>query len=211
MIKLLLADDHPIILSGIESVLRGSRYEIAATVADGGAALEAIAGVRPDILLLDLRMPVRSGLDVLRVLRSRGDQRKVILLTADLADEELREAIQLGVNGIVLKESAQQSLVRCLDQVSADARWIEPDLLQRALNLAADDGGASPGKKTRLTTKERAVIRLVAQGQRNREIADELGMTEGTVKVYLHRLYQRLDVTNRTELAVRARALGLAD
>jgi two-component system nitrate/nitrite response regulator NarP len=204
MTRLLLADDHPIILSGIKSVLHGSRYEIVVTVSDGAAAIDAIAAARPDILLLDLRMPRYSGLDVLRTLRSRGDNRPVILITANLNDTELMEAIRLEINGIILKESAQETLMCCLDRVSSGGRWIEPDLLHRALDLTMVNGGTVQNRANHLSAKERAIVKLVAQGRRNREIAATLHITEGTVKVYLHRLYQRLGIANRTELAIYA-------
>jgi two-component system nitrate/nitrite response regulator NarP len=156
---------------------------------------------RADILLLDVLMPRRSGIDVLRALRSRGDNHPVVLLTASLNDKLLLEAIKLGVNGIVLKESAQEQLLECLTAVQAGRRWIEQDLMQRALQLATE-GAAAEDPLAAVTTRERAVIELVAQGLRNREIAQELGMTEGTIKVYLHRIYEKLQVSNRTELAL---------
>jgi two-component system nitrate/nitrite response regulator NarP len=142
--------------------------------------------------------------DVLRTLRGRGDNHSVVLFTADLEDQLLLEALQLEVNGIVLKESAQEQVLECLSAVQAGRRWIEQDLLQRALKLTTR--GASDDPLAPITTRERAVVELVAQGLRNREIASELGMTEGTIKVYLHRIYEKLKVTNRTELALLVKA-----
>lgn len=201
MTRVLLADDHPFILAGVEAVLLGSRYEVVAKVHDGAAVLGELAKTKPDVLILDVRMPGRDGIDVLRALRERGDDHPVILLTASLDDRALLEAIKVGVNGIVLKEGAEEILVECLDAVCGGARWIEKAMLQKALDLSlAGDEAKDP--LGLLSTRERAVARLVAQGWRNRDIGDELGITEGTVKVYLHGIYEKLRIANRTELAV---------
>jgi two-component system nitrate/nitrite response regulator NarP len=205
MTRVLLADDHPIMLSGIEAILRDTEFSVVAKVTNGAAVLEALPSARPEILILDVQMPERTGLDILRTLRGRGDQRPIVLLTASLDDNGLLEAIQLGVNGIILKDGAQSLLLRCLDDVRNGRRWIEKSLLERALAISMG-GGAEPrdGLGT-LSKRERAIVGLVSQGMRNRDVASELGITEGTVKVYLHRIYEKLGVTNRTELAIYAR------
>jgi len=207
MTRVLLADDHPFLLAGVESVLRGSGYRVIAKLPDGEAALAALGTARPDLLILDVKMPKRDGIDVLLTLRARGDNRPVILLTASLDDHRLLEAVKAGVNGVVLKEGAEDILLQCLDAVRAGKRWIEKELLERALDLSLK-GGRRPDPLGALAARERAIVRLVAQGRRNREIADDLGMTEGTVKVYLHNIYQKLGVENRTELAVLATDMG---
>jgi two-component system, NarL family, nitrate/nitrite response regulator NarL len=207
MTRVLVADDHPLMLSGLEAVLRGTAYEIAAKAGNGTEALEAAVSAAPDIFVLDIKMPGRSGLDVLRILRDTGDTRPVVLLTADIADQALVEAIRLGVNGIIMKEGAETQLLACLDRVQAGGRWIEGPVLQRALDLAIG-GGKPKGPLARLTNRERAIARLVGEGLRNREIGEELGLTEGTVKVCLHRIYEKLDISNRTELALLDREAG---
>ena len=204
MTRILVADDHPVVLSGIEAILRDTPYQVVGTAATGSAALEALPTLRPDIVILDVRMPDQSGIDVVRTMRSRSDDRPIVLLTASLTDQLLIEAIELGVQGIVLKEGAQHLLVRCLDEVAAGKKWIARELLQQALALKMGDGGPAAGLRS-LTPRERAISAQVARGKRNREIAEALGISEGTVKIHLHRVYEKLGVANRTELAVLAR------
>jgi len=199
--RILLADDHPIIISGLEAILRDTGYEIVAKVDNGAAVLDTLPTTDADILVLDVSMPERGGVDVLRTLREAGDLRPVVLLTASLESADLLEALRLQVNGIVLKDGAQALLTRCLDAVRQGERWIEKSLLERALDLSLNEGARSEPFSD-LTSRERSIVGLVAQGLRNREIASELGMTEGTVKVYLHRVYEKLGVGNRTELAI---------
>ncbi|MBX3561053.1 MAG: response regulator transcription factor [Sphingomonas sp.] len=210
MIRLLVADDHPIILSGLEAIFRDTDYEIVATAPDGGVVLALIESARPDILILDERMPPPGGVELLRQLRAAGDARPVVLLTADLGDGKLLEAVELGVEGIVLKESAQSRMIACLDEVSRGGRWLEPSLVQQALDLKLRETASAHRGFAALSRREAAIVDLVAQGLRNREIAAQLGLTEGTVKVYLHRIYEKLEVTNRTELAIRVRGADAA-
>jgi two-component system nitrate/nitrite response regulator NarP len=203
--KLLIADDHPFVLSGLRAVLADSDYIVVAAAASGTAALDELPTARPDILLLDVRMAGHGGLDVLRTLRSRGDERPVVLLTASLDDSRLIEALRLNVDGIVLKDTAQDVLIHCLDEVRAGRRWIDHGLLHRALDLQTAGGGGQADPFAALNLRERAIVGLVVQGMRNREIGKELGVAEGTVKAHLHRIYDKLGVTDRTDLMLRAR------
>jgi two-component system nitrate/nitrite response regulator NarP len=203
MKKLLIADDHPFILSGLEALLRDTEYEVVGILSRGDSVIDALPKLQPDILILDVNMPGQSGVEVLRTLRSRGDNRHVILLTAGLDDQLILEALSLGVDGVVLKEGAQSQLLECLGVVAEGRRWIEQSVLQRALDLSMNGGGSSP--LDALTEREKAITGLVSQGLRNKEVAAELRMTEGTVKVYLHRIYEKLGVGSRTELALLVR------
>ena len=200
MTRILLADDHPFMRTGVEAVLRGSRYEVVATAASGEAALEAIAHTDPDICLLDVRMPGLSGVEVLERLRGAGDTRKLVLLTVELEDADLIRAVRAGVDGVVLKDGAEDELVACLDAVMGGTRSIPPQLLQRALDLSLGGGPSDP--LAALAPREREIAALVGKGMRNHDIAAALGMSEGTVKVYLHGIYQKVGVENRTELAL---------
>jgi two-component system, NarL family, nitrate/nitrite response regulator NarL len=197
--KVLVAEDDPLTLAGIEILLDKTNFEVAATVNTGAAALDALARTRPDMLILDNSMPDRTGLDVLRILRNRGDARPVVLLTGGITDQLSREAMQLGVNGIVIKSTAPRDLLTCLEAVAQGRRWLDQEVMQRAMDFAlAPDAPRDPLEA--LSPRERAVASLVQRGLRNKEIADELGLTEGTVKVHLHKVFDKLGVRSRTEL-----------
>ena len=200
MTRILLADDHPMIRTAIEVLLRDTDYEIAGTAESGEETLAKVAELAPDILLLDLNMPRGTGMDVLRNLRSNGGPH-IVLLTAAIDDGSLIEAGTLGVKGMVLKNSDPGYLLECLDRVRAGGTWIDPELSARTQELTETYGER---RRPALAPRERQLIRFVRQGLRNREIAKELGVTEGTVKVYLHGVFDKLGVNSRTELAIRA-------
>jgi two-component system, NarL family, nitrate/nitrite response regulator NarL len=202
MIPVLVADDHGFIRAGVEAVLRGSRFQIVAATASGEETLAAIATHDPAIVLLDINMPGMNGVQALEALRSKGDKRAVVLLTAGINDRQLLAVMRAGVEGIVYKDGAEGGLVEVLEKVHAGSKAIDSALLQRALDLSlsADSGGPLE----RLNQRERRIARLVARGMRNRDIGTELGIGEGTVKVYLHAMYQKLGIENRTELALLA-------
>jgi two-component system, NarL family, nitrate/nitrite response regulator NarL len=201
MTRLLLADDHPMIRTAIEVLLQDTGYEIAGSAASGEETLNALERLDPDILLLDVQMPDGTGMDVLRQLHSSGSTLRVVILTAAIEDSSLLEARSLGVSGMVLKSSDPAFIIECLDRVSRGGQWIDPELAARVKELEETFG---PGGRPALAPRERQLVRFVRQGLRNREIAKQLGVTEGTVKVYLHAVFDKLGVSNRTELAIRA-------
>jgi two-component system nitrate/nitrite response regulator NarP len=207
MTKVLVADDDPLTMAGITALLDKTNFDVVATVNTGAAVLDTLPAARPDLLILDNGMPERSGLDVLRTLRSRGDARPVVLLTGGLNDELAREAIQLSVNGIVIKATAPRDLLTCLESVVQGRRWLDQDVMQRVMEQAmSPDAPRDPFEV--LSGRERAVASLAKRGLRNREIADELGLTEGTVKVHLHKVFDKLNIRGRTELILLAQDRG---
>ncbi|WP_309661558.1 response regulator transcription factor [Sphingomonas sp.] len=203
MTKILVADDHPMIRTALEALLRDTEFAIVGTAGTGEAALREVERLGPDILLLDLQMPDGNGMDVLRRIRAGKAKTplKVVLLTAAIDDSALLEAKSLKVQGIVLKNSDPAYLLDCLDHVRHGRAWFDPELTERAKQLArtpAAGGGAT------LTPREHQLIGFVRTGLRNREIAERLGVTEGTIKTYLHAVFEKLGVSSRTELAIRA-------
>ena len=201
-ISVLVADDHSFIRAGVEAVLRGSRFQMIAATASGEETLAAIATHDPGIVLLDINMPGLDGVAALEALRERADRRPVVLLTAEISNRQLLSVMRAGVEGIVPKDGAEGELVETLEKVAAGERAIAPKILQRALDLSLNPDGGGP--LARLNPRERRISRLVARGLRNRDIGAELNIGEGTVKVYLHTIYQKLQIENRTELALLA-------
>jgi two-component system, NarL family, nitrate/nitrite response regulator NarL len=199
MSRLLLADDHPMIRAALEVLLRDTVFEIVGMAGSGEATLSAVEALQPDILLLDIQMPGGSGIDVLRRLRAAKSPLRIVLLTAAIDDAALLEARALKVQGIVLKNSDPAFLLDCLESVRNGRNWTDPELATRIRKL-----GARAGRRVALAPRERQLIGFIRKGMRNREIAEELGVTEGTVKAYLHAVFEKLGVSNRTELAIRA-------
>lgn len=199
MTTLLVADDHPMILTALDSLLRDSDFKVVGHASTGAEALAETESQDPDILLLDVRMPGGSGVEVLKSLRNKGDQRRIVLLTAEIGDGSLLDALEFGADGIVLKNADPAFLIDCLETVRDGGTWIDPDLKQRVTKLESGSDA-----RANLAPREKELIAQVRQGLRNREIAERLGVTEGTVKVYLHAIYEKLGIANRTELAIRA-------
>ena len=202
MTTVLIADDHPFIRAGVQAVLEPTAFRIVAAAGSGAEALAALKEHDPEVCIFDVTMPAPDGVETLKAMRQAGDRRPVILLTAHIDDQRLAEAVAAGVNGILRKDGAEEVLAGSLERVMAGETVIAPDLLARARLQAERRSRPSPFAV--LTPRERTIVALAMRGTRNREIAAELGITEGTVKVYLHALYQKLGVDNRTELAVLA-------
>jgi DNA-binding NarL/FixJ family response regulator len=209
-IRLLLADDHPIVLDGLEQLFRLEQdFEVVARCRDGEETLRALRVHHPDVLILDIRMPRADGLDVLRAIEGSGLLTRVVLLTAALAEEQLVEALRLGVGGIVLKEMAPQLLVDAVRTVHAGRRWLDQGSMDRALGRLLHKEEAQREAAETLTPRELEIVRMVAGGLRNRAIAEKLCISEGTVKIHLHNIYQKISVDGRLELAVYAQRKGL--
>jgi two-component system, NarL family, nitrate/nitrite response regulator NarL len=203
MTRVLLVDDHPMIGAALEMLLRDSDFELLGRARNAAEAKRQLASLKPDLLLLDVHLPDGSGLDVLERLSRARSRPKVILLTAGMDDSQLLAADALVPDGMVLKTSDPGLLIDCMNAVAAGERCIDPEIAHRTSQAQQRAASMPP-----LSRRERELIELVRQGLRNRDIAAELGVTEGTVKVYLHAIFEKLKVENRTELALRAADLG---
>lgn len=200
MSRILVADDHPFFRLGVDAVLQMGGHQVVAMTGDGDATLEAIERENPEIVLLDVRMPGRDGISTLQALRERSDERPVIILTVEMTDSQLVDALRARVNGIVFKHDGEESLLKAIDAVRNGLRYVDGSLIDKAVTHARTVN--APSRLATLTRKEREVAQHVARGLRNREIAALMTTTEGTVKVYLHSIYTKLGISNRTELAM---------
>jgi DNA-binding NarL/FixJ family response regulator len=209
-IRLVLADDHPLILNGLENLFRPEKdLEVVARCTDGIETLKAVRKHRPDILVLDIRMPGKDGLEVAREMRKEKLPTRIVLLTAVLDERELLEAIKLGVQGIVLKEMAPSMLLSCIRKVHAGEQWIELRSAAQALEKMLRREAGTREIAAKLTPQELTIVRMVAGGLRNKEIADKIHISEGTVKVHLHNIYEKLHVNSRLALLRYAQEKGL--
>jgi two-component system nitrate/nitrite response regulator NarP len=200
--RVLLVDDHPMIAAALEMLLRETQFKLVGRARSVAEANTAIVRHKPSLLLLDVNLPDGTGLDVLKRLASTRSPPKAILLTAGMDDAQLLAAADLNPEGMVLKTSDPELLIQCMEAVLAGERWIDPEIGERLRQAQQRAASAPP-----LTRRERELVELVRQGLRNRDIAAELGVTEGTVKVYLHAIFDKFRVENRTELALRAAEL----
>lgn len=207
---LVLADDHPIVLDALEQLFRlEDGLEVVGRCRDGDETLQAVRTLAPDVLVLDVRMPGPDGLDVLRTLEAERHATRVVLLTAELEDDQLLEAIRAGARGVVLKDMAPQLLVEAVRTVLGGGQWLEKGLGGRALTKLLQRERGLKEATRHLTPREMEILRMVAQGLRNRAIAERVHITEGTVKVHLHNIYEKLGVDGRVELTLYAQEKGL--
>lgn len=200
-ITLILADDHALILDGLENLFRLEKdFKIMARCLDGEETLTALRKHKPDILILDIRMPGKGGLAVLQAMREESITTPVVLLTAAVDEEEVVDAIRLGIRGLVLKELAPKLLIQCVREVHAGGLWLEKHSVTTALQkLIRRESGRQEAAQM-LTPREIEIVKHVAGGFRNIEIAKRLFISEGTVKMHLHNIYQKLNLDNRTQL-----------
>ena len=208
MIRLLIADDHPIIIAGLKTLLRGTEYEIVCEVAEGDGVAAAVAEVAPDVIILDQQMPGKNGVEIYSELRAAGSEVPIVLLTGNISEDSALRAIEAGVDGLVLKHTAPDQLVTCLNEVRQGRRWIDQGLLQRALGKALErkEKAAFLGS---LSPREQEIVKLLAANLRSNEIAEQLGISLGTVKVHLHNVYGKLGLNDRTDLMQLIRDAGL--
>jgi DNA-binding NarL/FixJ family response regulator len=200
-IRLVLADDHPLILSALENLFQlEADIQVLARCRDGEETLQAVRHHRPDVLILDIRMPGKDGLAVLQELHQEGLPTRVILLTAAVDENTTMRVLRLGVSGIVLKEMAPHLLVSCVHKVHAGGQWLEHRSVSHALDRLMRREAEARERAGVLTPREVEITRLVASGLRNKDIAARLFISEGTVKVHLHSIYEKLHIDSRLAL-----------
>jgi two-component system NarL family response regulator len=205
-IRILVADDHPILREGLVALInRQAGMKVVAEAADGCEAVALFSRVVPDIAVIDLRMPAMNGIETLTAIRKTDPQARLIILTSFASDEDIYRALRAGARGYLVKDAPAEELVKCLRTVHEGGTFIPPAI---ASKLAERVGTAE------LTAREREVLALVAKGKGNREIGSSLDVTEGTIKVHVNNILNKLGVASRTEavnIAVRRGLVRIDD
>lgn len=209
-IRVLLADDHPLVLTALEQLFQSQPdFEVVSCHPDGASALAGVREHHPDVMVLDLKMPGMDGLAVLRELKKERSATRIVILTAAVDEREVLDAMRLGVQGVVLKEMAPRLLLDAVRKVHGGGRWVETQLAGRAMEEMLNREAAIQELSSVLTAREIEVARLAATGLSNAEIGRRLFISEGTVKLHLHHVYDKLNVARRPELKRYAREIGL--
>jgi DNA-binding NarL/FixJ family response regulator len=211
MIKVMLVDDQNLVRKGVRSLLELSEeIEVVAEAADGAEAIRMVPEVMPDVVLLDMRMPGLSGLDVLRELAEQDRQPPTIILTTFDDDELVLAGIQAGARGYLLKDVALADLVNAIKTVAEGGSIVKPAVTQRLLKGLENlhNEFSSLDRPDPLTDRETEILRLMAGGYSNKEIANSLGVAEGTVKNHVSNILSKMGVRDRTRAVLKAFELG---
>jgi two-component system, NarL family, nitrate/nitrite response regulator NarL len=215
-IRILIADDHPIVRDGLKKLLTlEDDFDIVGEAADGCEVLDKVQELDPDVLLLDLRMPNLDGLSALQTLQQTNKRTRVIILTASEDKNEFVQAMKLGCSGIVLKQTAPELIVKSIRKVHGGEIWLDSHTtaaVMRQFAAPGEIGGTSASKgreRSPLSHREREIVQLVAQGYKNKEMAEKMFISEQTVKNHLHNIFDKLGVSDRLELALYAIHKGL--
>src|SRR3984885_820654 len=205
-VRILVADDHAIFRDGLRKLLEGSDdVSIIGEASNGNEAIKMMAKLKPDILLLDLRMPEKDGLGVLEEINFDTVTTRVIVLTAAEDDRDVVRAMRLGARGVVLKQSASDLLLKSIRKVNDGEIWLDNRMTAEVIDAFKKSSEAGQRReKPLLSDREKEIVQLVAQGFRNREIGEKLFISEQTVKNHLHNIFDKLGVSDRLELALYA-------
>lgn len=212
-VRVLIADDHPIFRMGLRRLLDTEPgFEVIGEASDGQQAVTLVRSLQPDLLLLDVAMPVTNGLEVLRQLGAETSRLRTVLLTASIDPSDTQLALRLGASGVLLKTSATDLIFKCMRSVMEGQYWFGRDALRSLVDAVLRSEQVQPAANTRpfgLTARELEVVALVATGASNRDIAHHLNLSEETVKHHLSKIFDKTGQSSRVELALFAVQLGL--
>jgi DNA-binding NarL/FixJ family response regulator len=209
-IRIGIADDHELSRAGLRSMVSGEPgLVVVGEAANGHEALQLCRDLRPDLMLMDMRMPVMDGLAATRAIMGELPELRVIIVTMHEDPDYLLEAVRAGAAGYLLKDASRRELLQAVRQVMRGESWLNSQLAAKALSALASGPDAAAPTPERLTPRELEVLELLAQGLTNREIARILVITPGTTKVHVERILAKLGVSDRTQAAVRAIETGL--
>ena len=214
-IRILLADDHALFREGLRSLLEDQDdVEIVGEAEDGLEAIKLVSQLNPGIVLMDINMPVVNGVEATRTILRENRQVDIIILTMYPQDEHVFEALKAGAKAYLLKDTRSRKLLDVIRSVSKGQAVIDAEMTARLLNefrRLSDQNEPKPARIEELTDQERKILTFVADGASNKDIALELNLSERTIKNYLSVIFQKLQVNNRTEAAIRAMKDGLVD
>jgi DNA-binding NarL/FixJ family response regulator len=209
-IRILICDDHPVVRDGLAAMLSTQPdFEVAGTAGTGRAALDLNAALAPDVILLDLQMPELDGVATLRQIRAARPEARVIVFTAYDTDELILGAVQAGAQGYLLKGTPRAELFQAIRVVHAGGSLLQPVVASKLLHHVSAAAAGPAETVPALSTREMEVLRLLGQGQTNKEIARALTISERTVKFHVRSLFAKLGVSNRTEAVTTAAQRGL--
>ena len=201
-VKIMIADDHSLIREGLKNLLElEGDIEVVAEAEDGMQCLDKLEYITPDVLLLDINMPKKNGLEVLRVLKDRKSKVKVLVLTVHNETEYLMKAVDIGIDGYVLKDSESSELKKAIFAIVDGETYIQPSLIP-ALNSKMIEKDKDGAKIDLLTRRELEVLKLLAVGMYNKEVDEKLDISERTVKNHVSNIFKKIEVTDRTQAAV---------
>lgn len=211
--KILICDDQAVVRDGLELLLKLERdFEVVGAAGDGAEALEMVAARKPDLVLMDLKMPGMNGIEATRQIRARYPEVKVLVLTTYNDDEWLFDALRAGAHGYLLKDTRREEIVRAIRGTVVGQTFLDPAVAGKVLEQATSRQ-AQPESllKNRLTSREIDVLRWLARGLSNAEIAEQLVLSEGTVRNHVSAILTKLGVSDRTQAAILAIQHGLGE
>lgn len=203
-IRVVLVDDHPLVRTGIAGMLANTEdIEIVGEAANGMEAIRVLAETRPDVILLDLRMPEMDGPELIKHLRSEGNDIGILVLTTYDTDADILRATEAGANGYLLKDTSRDELIGAIRATHAGDGWLTPTVAAQLLRTVRQ------GELEQLSSREQQVLQHVAKGKSNKEIASELHVSQATVKTHLLHIFRKLDVNDRTAAVTVAMERGI--
>ena len=211
-LRIVLADDHTILREGLRALLSADpNFEIVGEAEDGREAVRCVEKLEPNLLLMDLSMPRMSGMDAISEIKKRFPKTKIIALTVHKTEEYLLTTLQAGVDGYVLKDATHEELVMAIHNVMAGKRYLSPGISEKVIEgyLVGKEGCLSVSSWQKLSQREREVLKLIAEGYKNKEIAEDLCISLKTVEKHRANLMKKLDLHNAAGLTVYAMGKGL--
>ncbi|MBP7072753.1 MAG: response regulator transcription factor [Clostridia bacterium] len=209
--RLMLVDDHLIFLEGLQYLLGTYGIEIAGTAGNGREALEKARALKPDIILMDIKMPGLSGLDALKLIKAEMPDIKVVMLTTSEEDEDLFNAVKCGASGYLLKNTNAKELVGILSDIEKGEASFHPELAAKLLKEFRSRDTEKTMQNEELTMRQLEVLELVAKGIIYKEVGEKLGLSERTVKYHMGKILEQLHLANRAQVIAYAARIGLTE